>query len=227
MTLVSVASEHAMLSEDTCQAQRVLIVNENELIQAGLRAVLSDAPWVSGCAVAGNAGSALQIAPKLRPQLVLVSVSLGDRSGAQLCQWFRERMPYVKVVLTSGEGRVTAKLSMSLGAAGALSSHMPCDAILAVLKRVAEGGRVYPKASSEPETQLSKRERDVLQHVASGLSNAETAKALNLSPHTVKQHTSAVYRKLGVRNRAEASSRAQELGLMERGIAAGQQLRVG
>ena len=58
------------------------------------------------------------------------------------------------------------------------------------------------------------RELDVLQHLASGLSNPEVAASLNLSRHTVKQHTSAVYRKLGVRNRAQAASRAQELGLV-------------
>jgi two-component system response regulator DesR len=61
---------------------------------------------------------------------------------------------------------------------------------------------------------LSPRELDVLQQVSSGLSNPEVANLLNLSRHTVKQHTSAVYRKLGVRNRAQAASRAQELGLL-------------
>jgi two-component system response regulator DesR len=60
---------------------------------------------------------------------------------------------------------------------------------------------------------LTARERDVLVHLARGLSNPEVASALNLSRHTVKQHTSAVYKKLGVRNRAEAASRAQRLGL--------------
>jgi ATP/maltotriose-dependent transcriptional regulator MalT len=62
--------------------------------------------------------------------------------------------------------------------------------------------------------QLSTRERAVLQQVASGLSNREVGASLHLSRHTVKQHTSAVYRKLGVRNRAEAASRARELGLL-------------
>jgi len=54
----------------------------------------------------------------------------------------------------------------------------------------------------------------VLQHLAAGLSNPEVAQQLNLSRHTVKQHTSVVYRKLGVKNRAQAASRAQELGLV-------------
>jgi two-component system response regulator DesR len=61
---------------------------------------------------------------------------------------------------------------------------------------------------------LSVREREVLERVAGGETNREIAEALHLSPHTVKEHTSALYRKLDVRNRAEAVQRAQRLGLL-------------
>ncbi|MEU5060162.1 MULTISPECIES: LuxR C-terminal-related transcriptional regulator [unclassified Streptomyces] len=99
-------------------------------------------------------------------------------------------MPYVKVVLLSGEGRMSAALA---------SAH---------------GARVFPKDERPAAMRLSKRELDVLQHLVLGLSNPEVAAVLNLSRHTVKQHTAAVCRKLGVRNRAQAASRAQELGLV-------------
>jgi two-component system response regulator DesR len=62
--------------------------------------------------------------------------------------------------------------------------------------------------------QLTAREREVLVHVAGGATNREIAEELHLSPHTVKEHTSALYRKLDVRNRAEAVQRAQRLGLL-------------
>lgn len=61
---------------------------------------------------------------------------------------------------------------------------------------------------------LSDREMEVLQLIATGATNREIAAELNLSPHTVKEHTSTVYRKLEVRNRAEAVQRAQRLGLL-------------
>ena len=128
-------------------------------------------------------------------------------------------MPYIRVVVMSGDGQLSAPLAASLGAVAALSKNMTRGALLSALKRVVEGGRVFPKSPPAPETQLSKRELDVLQHLAAGLSNPETASTLNLSRHTVKQHTSAVYRKLGVRNRAEAASRAQELGLIAASVA--------
>jgi len=146
--------------------------------------------------------------------LVLVSTSLGGRTGPELCRTLRERMPHVKVILMSGDGQVSAALAVSLGAVAALSKNMTRGALLMAMKRVADGARVFPKAAASSDVKLSKRELDVLQHLASGLSNPETAATLNLSRHTVKQHTSAVYRKLGVRNRAEAASRAQALGLI-------------
>ena len=73
---------------------------------------------------------------------------------------------------------------------------------------------VFPEAADAPAGSLSPRERDVLELIATGATNAEIATSLHLSPHTVKEHASAVYRKLDVRNRAEAVQRAQRLGLV-------------
>jgi ATP/maltotriose-dependent transcriptional regulator MalT len=72
---------------------------------------------------------------------------------------------------------------------------------------------VFAPRQEQPSTPLSDREREVLTLMASGATNKEIAKRLYLSPHTVKEHTSALYRKLGVRNRAEAVQRAERLGL--------------
>jgi DNA-binding NarL/FixJ family response regulator len=214
MTMVAPVPTDLRDDVDACRPQRVLVVEESELLQIGLRSLLVDAPWVASCLLASDAEEAVRVARRHQPQLVLVSASLGGRSGAELCRFLTEHMPYMRIVLMSGEGRVPGALAASLGAAGALSKHMPRGAILAALKRVVDGARVFPKAVASPQVQLSRRELDVLQHLALGLSNPETAVRLNLSRHTVKQHTSAVYRKLGVRNRAAAASLAQELGLV-------------
>lgn len=197
-----------------CLPQRVLVVEEHPLLGAGLRAVLTDEPWVASCLVATSAETAWQVAQRRQPQLVLVSASLGGQSGFNLCRAFKERMPHVKVVLTSAEAPVSAALAEKHGAVASLPKKMPSDAIVAAVKRVAEGAQVFPKDSASTTKRLSKRELDVLQHVALGLSNPEVAVRLNLSRWTVKQHASSVYRKLGVRNRAEAASRAQQLGLI-------------
>jgi DNA-binding NarL/FixJ family response regulator len=220
--------QHGTDLADGCRAQRVLVVDEHEVTSAGLRAVLADLPWVESCLVASSADAALRIARRHHPQIILISASLGGRSGPELCCTLKEQTPHIKVVLMSGEGRIPAELALSLGAASALSKHMSIGAITSLVKQVAEGARVFPKAPTPaPSLRLSRRESDVLQHLAAGLSNPEMAIVLNLSRHTVKQHTSAVYRKLGVRNRAEAASRAHGLGLLAWKAGSREQARAG
>lgn len=211
----STATHPIELDRKQCsRALRVLVVDEFDVIQTGLRALLTEAPWVASCLVAGSADAALAVARRHQPQVVLVSTSLGGRSGPDLCRTLTRQLPLVRVVLMSGEGRVPVGLALSLGAVAAVSKQMSRQAIVTAIRNVSEGARVFPREPTIGECQLSKRETDVLQHIATGLSNKEVAAVLNLSRHTVKQHTSAVYKKLGVRNRAEAASRAQGLGLM-------------
>ena len=78
---------------------------------------------------------------------------------------------------------------------------------------VARGMTVFEPSSEPADMGLSTREREVLELIADGATNREIADALFLSPHTVKEYTSSLYRKLNVRNRAEAASRAEQLGL--------------
>jgi two-component system response regulator DesR len=88
------------------------------------------------------------------------------------------------------------------------------DVAMAV-RMVGLGMTVFTRSSEEkPVYELSEREREVLDLIASGATNREIAEALFLSPHTIKEHTSALYRKLKARNRAEAVRRAERLGLL-------------
>ncbi|GAB3680934.1 LuxR C-terminal-related transcriptional regulator [Saccharopolyspora tripterygii] len=215
VTVDRVGEDAELASEDHCQVQQILVVDENELVLAGLRAVLSAERWVGTCLTADSADTAWQVARRQNPQVVLVSTALGGRSALELCRTFKERMPHVRIVLMSGEGRLSAASAKLHGAVATFPKHMPAAAIVTTIRRVADGARVFAKEPESPlPEQLSQRELSVLQHLAAGLSNVEVAEALNLSRWTVKQHTSAVYRKLGVRNRAGAASRAQHLGLL-------------
>lgn len=206
---------HEWTSETACRPQRVLIVDEHELVQAGLRALLSGESWVASCFTAGSAEMAVEVARRTQPQLILLAMSVRGHSGLELCRELRARLPLAKIVLMSAEGRVSTSLGQAHGAVGFIPKGLPASTIIATVKRAAEGEKVFPKAvDGDRRTALSQRELDVLQHLVSGLSNPEVAAELHLSRHTVKQHTSMVYKKLGVRNRAQAASRAQELGLV-------------
>ncbi|QYJ03517.1 response regulator transcription factor [Nocardioides panacisoli] len=201
--------------EERCRPQRVLVVDDHELTQAGLRAVLGCEPWVASCLGAGSVQAAWDIARRHHPQIVLLSTSVQGRPWTDLCRLLQGQMPYVKIVLMSADGAVPVPLAQSRGAVGFLPTQLPVPGIVAAVRRVAEGGRAFPKGAAKADAvHLSRRELDVLRHLVAGLSNPEVAARLNLSRHTVKQHASGVYRKLGVRNRAEAASRAHMLGLV-------------
>ena len=81
------------------------------------------------------------------------------------------------------------------------------------MRMVGRGMTVYARQADGPATPLSPREREVLELIGAGATNREIAERLFLSPHTIKDHTTALYRKLGVRNRAEATRKAEQLGL--------------
>jgi two-component system response regulator DesR len=86
--------------------------------------------------------------------------------------------------------------------------------MVSAVRRVGLGMTLFPPKADQPEPMLSEREREVLALIAAGSTNREIAQRLYLSPHTVKEHTSALYRKLHARNRAEAVQRAQRIGLL-------------
>ena len=83
------------------------------------------------------------------------------------------------------------------------------------VRRVGMGMTTFAPKADQPVPMLSEREREVLELIAGGSTNREIAQRLYLSPHTVKEHTSALYRRLNARNRAEAVQRAQRIGLLE------------
>jgi two-component system response regulator DesR len=100
------------------------------------------------------------------------------------------------------------------GASGFISKDLEASEVARAVQAVGRGQTLFPPKTSQPAPLLSGREREVLELIASGATNAEIAGKLYLSPHTVKEHTSSVYRKLGARNRAEAVQLAQRVGLL-------------
>jgi two-component system response regulator DesR len=86
--------------------------------------------------------------------------------------------------------------------------------VVRAVRSVALGKEVFGPQRQAPPPRLTAREREVLGEIATGATNREIGERLYLSPHTIKEHTSAIYRKLEVRNRAEAVQHAQRLGLI-------------
>jgi two-component system response regulator DesR len=118
------------------------------------------------------------------------------------------------VLLISGAGRMSPAAAKAAGASGFVSKDWEARAVARAVRRVGLGMTMFAPTSEQPAPLLTEREREVLDLIAAGSTNREIAERLYLSPHTVKEHTSALYRKLHARNRAEAVQRAQRIGLL-------------
>ena len=118
------------------------------------------------------------------------------------------------MLLISGAGRMAPAAARAAGASGFISKDADSREVVAAVRTVGLGMTTFAKKDEQPAPPLSEREREVLDLIAAGSTNKEIAGRLFLSPYTVKEHTSALYRKLGARNRADAVQRAQRIGLL-------------
>lgn len=190
---------------------QVLVVDDHDVVQWGFRLLLEKQGWVERCLRAANGTEAVEICRRRQPEVALVDMLLGSESGAEVCEEIRQVSPSTRVLLISGAGAVSANVARSAGASGFISKDWAAVDVVKAVRMVSLGNEVF---ADSPQPGLSEREQEVLALIATGSTNKEIASRLHLSPHTVKEYTSAIYRKLGVRNRAEATRQAQRLRIL-------------
>jgi DNA-binding NarL/FixJ family response regulator len=193
---------------------RVLVVDDHDVVHWGFRLMLTQQPWVERCLSARNSQEALAHAVRYRPHVALVDLFIGDESGAEICEQLREQSPSTRVLFISGAGRLSPPAARAAGASGFVPKEWPAAEIAQAVQLVGRGMTVFGDDEERPANRLSDREREVLELMAGGATNREIAEVLHLSPWTVKEYTGVLYRKLEVRNRAEAVQRGQRLGLL-------------
>jgi DNA-binding NarL/FixJ family response regulator len=191
---------------------RVLVIDDHDVVHWGFKLLLTEQPWVERCINARNADEALELTRRYEPHVALIDLFLGEQSGAELCETIRRESPATRVLLISGAGWISPQAARTAGASGFVSKDWPADDVAMAVRMVGKGMTVFAPRSEAPALPLSDREREVLTLMSSGATNKEIAERLFLSPHTVKEHTSSVFRKLGARNRTEAVQRAERLG---------------
>jgi DNA-binding NarL/FixJ family response regulator len=194
---------------------RVLVVDDHDVVHWGFRLLLTQQPWCERCLSARTGAEALELTRRFEPHVAIVDLFVATESGAEICERLRGESPPPKVLLISGAGRISMSAASAAGAAGFVSKDWPSADVVKAAHRVASGKLVFQRPREPPATALTEREREVLGLMGSGATNREIASSLHLSPHTVKEHTSSLYRKLDVRNRTEAVQRAQRLGLLD------------
>lgn len=217
-------------------AVRVLLVDDDELMRAGLRAVLSsdDAIDVVGEAADGN--EAVERTARLRPEVVLMDLRMPNLDGIAATREILASSPETKVlVVTTFEEDDYVFGSLSAGASGFLLKRSRPEELIAGIRTVATGDsllspsitrRVVDRMARQPASgaapddrlrELTPRERDVLELLARGLANREVAAELVIEESTVKTHVKRILMKLDLRDRVHAVIFAYESGLVRPG----------
>ena len=217
-------------------AVRVLLVDDDDLMRAGLRSVLSSDEAIEVVGEAGDGRAAVASARTLKPDLVLMDVRMPDLDGISATRELLAVSPEVKVaILTTFERDEYIFGALSAGASGFLLKRTRPEELTAAIHTVAAGEsllspsvtrRVIDRMAAQPPpngstgerlAELTPRERDVLELVARGLSNGEIAAALVVEESTVKTHVKRILRKLRLRDRVQAVIFAYESGLTRAG----------
>jgi DNA-binding NarL/FixJ family response regulator len=212
-TPMSIPTDSLEVSESNQRRLRVMVVDDHDVVHWGFRLVLGQIPWVQRCLSARTGAEAIAVCRRYEPHVALVDLFLGGESGPEICERLRAEAPAPRVLLMSGAGGISPQAARAAGAAGFISKDWPAPEIAKVVRMVGDGMEVFRETTQTDLPTFTSRESEILGLIAGGATNREIAGELYLSPHTVKEHTSTLFRKLGARNRADAVQRAQRLGL--------------
>jgi DNA-binding NarL/FixJ family response regulator len=212
---------------------RVALADDQPLVRAGLRMILSSEPDLVVAGEATTGAEAVELCARERPDVVLMDVRMPVMDGIEATRLITasENAPRVLVLTTFDLDEVVYD-ALRAGASGFLLKDAPEDRLTTAIRVVAEGGSLFApsvtkrlieefaKRTHAPTVSLddlTEREAEVLRLVARGLSNTEIADELFITDNTVKTHVARVLMKLGLRDRVQAVVLAYECGLVRPG----------
>jgi DNA-binding NarL/FixJ family response regulator len=213
---------------------RVLVADDQALVRSGFRMILDERPDLELVGEAENGAQALELTKELDPDVILMDVRMPELDGVEATKRLVAAGTRARIlVLTTFDLDEYVYASIRAGASGFLLKDVQPDELADAIRVVAAGNSLFGPAATrrlldrfaeqnEPKQLrsvdgLTDREREILELLAHGLSNAEIAERLYLSETTVKTHVSAVLRKLGVRDRVQAVIAAYEAGIARAG----------
>jgi DNA-binding NarL/FixJ family response regulator len=211
-------------------ATRILVADDHAAFRAGLRALLATAGDLAVVGEAATGEQAVSAAAALQPDVVLMDVNMPGIDGVEATRRIVDATPHVAVlVLTMHDDDETVFAAIRAGARGYLLKGAQRAELLRAVRAVTSGEAIFgpavarrlvdffarpaPRPDPAAFPELTDREREILDLVARGRSNADITAELVLSPKTVRNHVSNIFSKLQVRDRSEAIVRAREAGM--------------
>ncbi len=202
---------------------RVLVADDHAVVRDGLEQLVRSADDLEFVGSAGDGGEAVDLGVKLRPDVVLMDLSMPDLDGIEATRRLVKRVPDVQVVvLTSFSDRGRILGALDAGAVGYLLKDATPEELLNGIRAAARGeSPLAPKAAralldahvEQEQEPLRGREREILALVAAGHPNKIIARRLGISEKTVKSHLTSVYRQIGVTDRVQAALWARDHGI--------------
>lgn len=207
---------------------RILLADDHALVRQGFRLILSSQPDMEIVGEAGNGREALELAEKLRPDLVVMDVAMPELNGIEATRRLATSSPRTRVLaLSMHKDSVYVREILRAGARGYLLKDSIDSDLVNAVRAVARGdGYLSPGVSdavltdyrrhvTDPIDLLTTREREVLQHIAEGKTNKEIATTLTLSVYTVDAHRGRIMEKLNLHSTGELVRFAVRNGLVD------------
>ncbi len=208
---------------------RILIADDHPVFRYGLRALLAAEVGMELVGEATDGEEAVARAVELEPDVVLMDLNMPGTNGIEATRRITHASPRVGVLVVTMLDDDSVFAAMKAGARGYLVKGAEADETLRAIRAVGNGEVIFspgvarrvmeywgaPKPPAPPEAfpELSEREREILDLIARGLTNAAVAERLVITPKTVRNHISNIFSKLQVAHRSEAIVRAREAGL--------------
>ena len=209
---------------------KVIIVDDQALARDGLELIVGASPEIEVIGTADNGANALAKLDDLSPDVVLMDLKMPVMNGVQATRRINEQFPTIKIlVLTTFDADEWVVDAIRAGASGYLLKDSPREEIVRAIQDVAEGKTIVspritdtlyrmvkdgtPTDSTIAES-LNEREREILNLLANGLTNADIAERIHLAEGTVRNYVSAIFAKLDVSDRTQAAAIAWRHGLV-------------
>jgi DNA-binding NarL/FixJ family response regulator len=212
--------------------QRILLVDDHEVVRLGLKALIDRHPHFEVVGEAGSAREAIEKVDLYHPDVVVMDIRLPGASGIEACEEIVQRFPETKVIMLTSYAEDEMLFSaIRAGASGYILKQIGGEDLMRALEAIGRGEALLDPAVTQRVFQevrkavrgeeassfvhLSQQEKHVLQLVSEGRTNREIAKNLYLGEGTVRNYVSSILSKLNVNNRAEAAAYAVEHNLKE------------
>ena len=212
---------------------RLLLVDDQDIVRAGLRSLLERHPEMDVVGEAGSGTEAVALAEQLRPDVILMDITMPEMNGAEATRQIKETVPEVNVLaLTIHEDEAYFFEMLNAGASGYIPKRASPDDLLAAIQIAAAGGvylhpivagtlvqdylrRVRSGTERESYDGLTRRQQEVLTMIAEGLSNQDIGTHLGISVRTVERHRENIMARLNLHSRTDVVKYALRKGLIQ------------